>query len=84
MKSAGKSASIVRKMRCVLTADEFVRIAPVRRIGAITVIAAEIVRGTSVNVETAAGNVQIFVNVRKTVKIARDFSAIAVVCATTV
>ena len=84
MKSVGKSVSIVRKMKCVLTADEFARIAPVQRIGAITVIAAETARDISVNAETAAGSVQMSVNVRKTVKTARDFSAIAVACATTV
>lgn len=84
VKSVGKSVSIVQRMRCVLIADEFARIAPVQRIGAITVIAAEIVRGTSANAETAAGSVRMSVNVRKTVKTARDFSAIAVACATTV
>ena len=84
MKSAGKNVSLVQKMKCVLTADEFARIVPVRRIGVTTVTAADTVRGTSANAETAAGSVRMSVNVRKTVKTARDFSAIAVACATTV
>ena len=84
MKSVGKSVSIVRKMKCVLTADEFAGIVPVQRIGVTTVTAADTVRGTSANAETAAGSVRMSVNVRKTVKTARDFSAIAVACVTTV
>lgn len=84
MKGVGKNVSLVQKMRCVLTADEFARIAPVQRIGVIIVTAAETVRDIYVNVETAAGSVRMSVNVRKTVKTARDLSVIVVACATTV
>ena len=84
MKSAGKNVSLVQKMRCVLTVDEFARIAPVQRIGVTTVTAADTVRGTSANAETAAGSVRMSVNVRKTVKTVRGFSVIAAACAMTV
>ena len=84
MKSAEKNVSLVQKMRCALTVDESVRIVPVQKTGATTVIDAETAQDTSVNAETAVGSVRMSANVRKTVKTARDFSAAAAACATTV
>ena len=84
MKSVEKNVSPVQKTRCALTADESVRIVPVQKTGVRTVTDAETAQDISVNAETAVGSVRMSVNVRKTVKTARDFSAAAAACATTV